>query len=109
LAVLGCVAWWNQTGCISYRNFERINKGMELERVEELLGSPREEIPLHEVPGVPPYAKFPEAPDGWLGVVWGERCYRWEEHGRWIGGDRTIYVGVTGGRVVSKFLDEDSL
>ncbi|MBX9623191.1 MAG: hypothetical protein K2X82_05200 [Gemmataceae bacterium] len=108
LAVLSCVAWWIQPGCRSHRNYERIEKGMELERVQALLDSPGEEISFDGIPGVAPHSKFPDAPDGWLGVVWGGRCYIWQERGRWVGADRTVYVGVSDGRVVSKYLLEHS-
>lgn len=109
LVITGSVAWRNQTGCVSYRNYERIEKGMELEQVQQLLGSSGDEILGMHVPTVPPYAKFSEAPDGWLGVVWGEQFFRWQEKDRWFGGDRTIYVGVSDGRVVSKYLFEHTL
>lgn len=81
---------------------------MTLERVEELFGSPGEEISFKEIPQVPLYARFKEAAEGWLGVVWGDRCYRWTKDDRWSG-DRTIYVGISEGRVVSKYLIELSL
>jgi hypothetical protein len=98
LAVLGCVAWWNQTGCFSAVNFGRIAKGMDLGEVQALLGSSGEEISFSEIPGVRPADKLPESPDGWLGVVWGERCFRWN------GGHRQILVGFSAGRVVCKYL-----
>lgn len=109
LIVAGRVAWLIGPGRFSYRNFERIEKGMELEQVETLLGSPGEEISFSEIPGVPSYAKFPDAPDGWLGMVWGERCFIWWDGDQRGYCTRKIYIGVSGDRVVSKYFDELSL
>ena len=94
--------WLDLPRCFSYFNFDRIEEGMKLERVQELLGTDGEEILLTQIPYVPPYDKFPEPLARWHGVVWGERCYCWTEKS----GDRTIYVGVTDGRIVSKYIHE---
>src|SRR5262245_21178524 len=78
LVLAGVAALYGRTGRFSYANYERITNGMELSQVESLLGGPGEEIPPGHVPTVPPYAKLAGSPEGWLGVVWGERYFRWE-------------------------------
>src|SRR5262245_21134906 len=109
LAVVWCVARKNQSGFFSYRNYERIKEGMDLDQVQTLLGAPGEEISFDQIPGVPPHSKLPKAPEGWLGVVWGERCFRWWDGERRGLGDPHILVGVSGGRVVSKYFIEYDL
>jgi hypothetical protein len=102
-SVAGILAWSDRTGCLSRGNYERVTKGMELSQVELLLGGPGEEIPPEQVPTVPSWARFADAPEGWPGVVWGERYFRWET------GSRTIHIGVQDGKVVSKWYWEPSL
>jgi hypothetical protein len=103
VAVFTLVAWWNRTGCFSYRNYERIETGMLLEEVDGLLGRPGEEIPPEWVSTVPPWAKISGSPAGWLGVVWGDRFFLWKS------GHCEVFVGVTDGRVTSKWYWEPSL
>jgi hypothetical protein len=105
----GGATWWCLPGCISYFNFDRIENGMELTRVQGLLGAPGEETTFNEIPRGPAFVTFPGAPDSRRGVVWGERCYRWTEERRRLGCERTIYVGISNGRVTSKYIFEYEL
>jgi hypothetical protein len=101
LAVVGLYAWVNWPGRFSYSNYERIEVGMSRERVAELLGSPGEETKT--IPGFPRYVFRPGAPPGWTGVVWGDTFVHWQD------GNRDIYVGLSEGRVASKYYWEPSL
>jgi hypothetical protein len=98
MAVLFCISWWNQIGCFSAINYDRIANRMDLGEVQSLLGSTGEEVPVSEVPGVRPADKLPGSPEGCLGVIWGEKCFRWRD------GHRQILVGLADGKVVSKYL-----
>ncbi|WP_439626239.1 hypothetical protein [Gemmata sp.] len=101
-------AWWNRPGCYSGRNYERIEKGMTLEQVEALLGKPGEEVPDYEIPrgrprGEPPDPTFGgDVPGSWCGGVWGDPVYRWWKTRPYVGAAQ-ILVGVSGGRVISKY------
>ncbi len=97
------VVWWNQFGCFSAVNYDRIAMGMDVGEVQALLGSMGEEIPFSEVPGLRPADKLPGSPEGWLGVVWGEKCFRWKD------AHRQILVGLSGGKVASKYLLDHGL
>ena len=93
---LGLASRLDPPGYPSQRNFDRIEKGMDLEQVERLLG-PGEQIRPTEAPGVPPYAKFPDSPDGCYGVVWGDHFFRWRD------GEDAVLVGFSNGTVASKY------
>ena len=93
----------NQVGRFSYTNYQRISNGMELSEVESLLGTAGEEITHHQLPGVRPDDKIPGSPDGWLGVVWGDRFFRW------LSDYRVLHVGIQNGRVISKYFTSYSL
>jgi hypothetical protein len=103
VAVLTLAIWWDRTGCFSYRNYERIETGMRLEEVENLLGCHGDEVSSTSVTRVPAYAKLPESPTGWYGVVWGDRFFLWKS------GHCKVFVGVTDGWVTSKWYWEPSL
>ncbi len=90
IVILGSVVWWwYRPGCFSEQNFDRLEIGMPLEKAEELLGSKAQPGWVIEQGGRP--------------LVTGDSYYRWEDNG-WS--HRTIFVGVTNGRIVSKYLYE---
>ena len=87
--------WLGRTGVVSRFNYDRIQVGMSREQVEALLGSPGTEV--KSIPGVQPDMQAPGAPPGWTGVVWGDTYLYWES------GPDQIWVGLSQGRVVSRF------
>jgi hypothetical protein len=73
--------------------YERIQVGMSLAEVEELVGSAGKKAPLDEVP----QCELPGAPPGWHHVVWGDEYYHWWRK-------MPLWIGLQDGRVVSKHL-----
>jgi hypothetical protein len=93
-----------RVGQVTCANYERIEKGMSMEQVEELLGSAGE---LTEcVPQSCDRSELlPGKPGRNVNVVWGEKMYIWANKRHWI----HVYIGFTKGRVVSKYCSEASL
>lgn len=97
---LSLLAWHFQKGCVSIANYDRIAAGMDLGEVRTLLGSMGDEISIAELPRIGPEAKLAGSPDAWDGVVWGERFLRWQ------GSPLNIFVGLSCGKVISKYFLE---
>lgn len=115
--VFGFIVWSFLPGPFK-ADYQRITNGMELNQVEAIMGGPGQEIPSNRMPGFS--RPRSGAPPGWLGVVWGERCFEWRishyQPGRpppvlWprYEGTETIYIGITDGKVVSKYYMKDAL
>lgn len=101
LAAVGAAVWLTRPGCFSWSNYDRIAAGMSREQVAALLGSPGQVV--EHVPGWA--VKRPDAPPGENGFVWGDTYVVWCPG--W--GCDVIYVGFSGGRVVSKWYWEHPL
>jgi hypothetical protein len=106
-------AWYdtNRTGRVSRANYQRIQDGMTLERVEALLGGPPYlELRPGDGPKTVDFSGVPDdAPPGTLGrkvdLLRGDKRFEWHASDRFL----WIWVGFTNGRVVSKNVWDPSL
>jgi hypothetical protein len=113
MAVTGAmVAWYewvarDPISCVSRANYQRIQVGMSLAEVEELFGSPGEQMPLDRLSNYGDDVVVPGAPPGWHYAVWGDEYYRWTGSEFLI--HNYVWMGFRDGRLVSKVIFIHSL
>jgi len=95
--------WENRTGTFSYADFQRIQPGMHLKEIEDLLGGPGLEVNQSRVAGIVNWDAPIDSPERVKPVVSGDRIHRWEQ------GNRYILVSIKGGVVHEKWYWEPSL
>ncbi len=100
---VGASLWFVRPGTFSYINYLRIQPGMALAEVEEILGCPGTEISEAELPGIVDWTVPLDHPERVKAVLSGERYFRWYQQGD------EIIISLRGGVLAEKWYSATSL